>query len=502
MASPFIQAGQALERNKLARQEDLRRQQELQLFQQQFQRQQEDRQRQQLLQGLAFQALSKQPQQGPVPMAPGQPSQPMAPPGPPPMGAAGGMSMMPQGAPPPGGPQGPPPGAAPQGPPPGGSPQAQPPAPPQGWKPSPAMGGQPGVTPGQGFDMSKAIAAIDKLPNVPDDVKMGALEQMLPIMNAQNKEALDQYKIKSQLEKDMLAFEKERRMQLEAELRDKRENRRTDLMERRVVAAENRAAKAGSASGAGGAEELTEGGKRVAAELVRMGRPLPGGYGKTGASRGNAILNAMALEEEGGAGSGAIAGDLADYRANSSALRNRQQFVSAGQQFVRNMKSQTDLVEKYMEKGALGSPPAFNKWIQAGRKAIAGDPDVSALDTAIRGLAREHQRIVTGVTSNAQLHVAAQQTADELMNVAQTPEQMRAVLKVMREEADNAIKAGQDEVKDLQQRIRAPRADAGGAPAAVPKDDMKAKVEAAGVKYEPDKYEYRVVDGKVQRREK
>lgn len=139
--------------------------------------------------------------------------------------------------------------------------------------------------------------------------------------------------------------------------------------------------------------------------------------------------------------------------AKMKALGQRQLFVSAGNQYVRNMQSQADLVDKYMAKGAAGGVPVLNKWIQAGRKAVAGDPDVTALDTAIRGLAREHQRIVTGVTSNAQLHVAAQATADELLNKDMAPEQMRATMKVMREEADNAIKAGQDEISALKSDI-------------------------------------------------
>ena len=131
--------------------------------------------------------------------------------------------------------------------------------------------------------------------------------------------------------------------------------------------------------------------------------------------------------------------------AIASAMKQRQQFLSTAQQFIRQFKTQADLVEKYLEPGVGGSIPAFNKWIQIGRKGT-GDPDVVAFDTAIRGLAREHQRIVTGVTSNAQLHVSAQNTADELANRSMTADQVRSTLKVMREEADNAIDAGKAEI--------------------------------------------------------
>lgn len=137
----------------------------------------------------------------------------------------------------------------------------------------------------------------------------------------------------------------------------------------------------------------------------------------------------------------------------SAAIKDRQKYVATGNQFVKNMDAQASLVEKYLQPGTAGGIPALNKWIQSGRVALAGDPDVVAFDTALRGLAREHQRIVTGVTSNAQLHVAAQQTADELLNRAQTPEQIRSVLKVMREEAQNAISSGTSEVSDLKKQM-------------------------------------------------
>jgi hypothetical protein len=170
-------------------------------------------------------------------------------------------------------------------------------------------------------------------------------------------------------------------------------------------------------------------------------------------------------KETGVTAEGAIA-NKAELVATQAALRDRQKFVAASNQFVRNMNSQMDLVEKYIKPGVAGSVPVINKWIQSGRVAMAGDPDVSALDTAIRGLAREHQRIVTGVTSNAQLHASAQATADQLLNRAQTADQMRAVIKVMREEAENARRSGEMEVESLKARIgggkAAPTSDTGG----------------------------------------
>ena len=135
------------------------------------------------------------------------------------------------------------------------------------------------------------------------------------------------------------------------------------------------------------------------------------------------------------------------------ALDDRTKYVAAADQFIGNFKRQEKLVEKYLQPGVGGSVPAINKWIQHGRTAIEGDPAVTELDTVLRGLAREHQRIVTGVTSNAQLHASAQQTADDLLNRDQTAAQIRGSLKVMDEEANNALAEGRREVAGLRSQL-------------------------------------------------
>jgi len=182
---------------------------------------------------------------------------------------------------------------------------------------------------------------------------------------------------------------------------------------------------------------------------------------KTGLGRsktGQAIIAAVESRVPKIAGERNITPEQAAVRrderaALSASLKDRTKYVAASNQFVSNFTKQADIVEKYMKPGIGGQSPVINRWIQAGRKSIAGDPDVTALDTAIRVLAREHQRIVTGVTSNAQLHASAQETADQLLNISQSPQQVRAALKVMREEAKNARESGLAETKNLRSQL-------------------------------------------------
>ena len=183
----------------------------------------------------------------------------------------------------------------------------------------------------------------------------------------------------------------------------------------------------------------------------------------TGLARGKegqALIRAVkeripSMAAERNMGPSDVAAAKASMAGSSKALAERQKWVASAQQFISNFTKQADLVDKYMKPGTGGSVPVFNRWIQAGRRAVAGDPDVTKLDVAIRGLAREHQRIVTGVTSNAQLHAAAQKTADELLNINMTADQMKASLEVMREEAQNALDSGNGEVDLLKSQISA-----------------------------------------------
>ena len=132
----------------------------------------------------------------PQPPMPGQQSQPPQPPGggmPPqgaPQGAPGGMPPGPPPMPVPGG--GPPPGGMPPRPPmPGGQPGMPPQGPPPGGAPQPGMGGGPPQQPmgGRQLDWRQLVQAVQQSnPNIKPDVLAEAVNQFLPMMNAQSQQ--------------------------------------------------------------------------------------------------------------------------------------------------------------------------------------------------------------------------------------------------------------------------------------------------------------------------
>lgn len=143
----------------------------------------------------------------------------------------------------------------------------------------------------------------------------------------------------------------------------------------------------------------------------------------------------------------------AEYAAASKAFADRTKYSAAVEQLQGFVDKQSNLVLQYLDKGAAGGVPIINKWIQAGRKAM-GDPDVDRFHLALQGLAREHQRVLTSPMSNAQLSVSAQKTGDELLNLAKTPEQIRALIGVIKQETANARQQSDKTLDDMRARMR------------------------------------------------
>jgi hypothetical protein len=79
--------------------------------------------------------------------------------------------------------------------------------------------------------------------------------------------------------------------------------------------------------------------------------------------------------------------------------------------------------------GTTGSP-IFNAWQQAGRRAT-GDSKVSAFDVAVKTLATEYARVMSG-GGNSPLSDSARHEADALIHTSMTPDQFRATIRQMK----------------------------------------------------------------------
>jgi hypothetical protein len=117
--------------------------------------------------------------------------------------------------------------------------------------------------------------------------------------------------------------------------------------------------------------------------------------------------------------------------------------------FIATFDKNIDVLESVF-KSPTGVP-AVNRWIQAGKRAITGDPELAKIDVAIKTVANEFARIMTSATAGGtQMPESEIKKVEGLLNAAQTPEQVKAALDIMRRDTQNR-KASFKEQGDLYQ---------------------------------------------------
>lgn len=191
----------------------------------------------------------------------------------------------------------------------------------------------------------------------------------------------------------------------------------------------------------------------------------PLGMGKAGAKTRGAILD-MAAELAKGI-------DPTDQRirqistkANSSALADLSKREAQVGAFERNFVRNADIVEKMSTKMDQSGSPIIQKWINAGKKKVGGDPEIAALDVAIKAVVNEYGKIVSGSMGNTAVAQSEIKRMEDLLNNANTTEQVIAILNTMRQETNNRMTGFKEEKDRLRGDISAKPAAAATAPPA------------------------------------
>ena len=117
--------------------------------------------------------------------------------------------------------------------------------------------------------------------------------------------------------------------------------------------------------------------------------------------------------------------------------------------------------------------PVIDRWVRAGRREIAGDPDVSAFQFQLRSFTNEVGRILTNANITGQLTNQARSEAGEFLNSGATTEQLERVFDTFKTDVDNRSSELAAGVADIKERIAARRQQlsntpGGQAPAASP----------------------------------
>lgn len=189
-----------------------------------------------------------------------------------------------------------------------------------------------------------------------------------------------------------------------------------------------------------------------ASSLLTTGQLPNMGMG-SGAARLQIMNRAAAMAKEQGLGDQALALNKATYAAGQAELTNLQKNRGMIDAFEATANKNITLVRNLA--GALDNTgvPALNKWINAGKKAVVGDPAVTNIDLAIRGLVGEYAKVVTTVTGSGTTAEAARSKIEADLNNAQSPEQIYGVLDTMAQEMNNRKTSYDDQLDQIKSQM-------------------------------------------------
>lgn len=209
----------------------------------------------------------------------------------------------------------------------------------------------------------------------------------------------------------------------------------------------------GGAQGAGqlGADAIDQAAYRYAIDGTL---PPNLGRGIQGATNTAAILHRAAdiAKESGNTGEATRLQQISN-KASSTALGQLTKQKNMVLAFEKNAVMNADLALQASEKvDRLGSP-VVDRWLQAGRKSIAGDPNVATLDAAMRTLVNEYARVTTSVTGGGVTSDSARKEIDDLLKGAHTKEQVRAVIGLMKQEMENRRHGYEQQETELRNTI-------------------------------------------------
>ncbi len=182
----------------------------------------------------------------------------------------------------------------------------------------------------------------------------------------------------------------------------------------------------------------------------------PMGMGKAGAAGRSAILNKAAeLASENGKSGDEQRIDQIGNKANTSALAQLQKQQTMVGAFEKNFNRNADISLELSKKVDRTGVPLVNKWINAGKRSIEGDADLAAYDASMKATSNEYAKIISGSMGNTALAEGEIKKIEGLLNSAQTPEQVDAVVNLMKRETQNRMKGFDEEKAQLRESMSA-----------------------------------------------
>lgn len=204
--------------------------------------------------------------------------------------------------------------------------------------------------------------------------------------------------------------------------------------------------------GEGGIGSFTEGAIEDAAHRYLITGTLPPniGRGKQGSTViGKIISKADAIGKEAGLSPEELALAQVSNKSGLAALTQISKQESMVGAFEKNFLKNSDLLLEQSAKTDRTGVPAVNRWLLAGKKSLAGDPEVAKLDLAVKTVVNEYTKIISGAMGNAQMAEGEIQKVEGMLSAAHTDEQVRAVIGFMKRETANRMQGFKEQKSQI-----------------------------------------------------
>ena len=214
----------------------------------------------------------------------------------------------------------------------------------------------------------------------------------------------------------------------------------------------------GGAGGMGGAGIITPEAKDLLAEQYIKTGQLPA-LGMGGFAIKGEILNLAAKKaKEQGKDADSLNYQKAAFAADSASLKKISILKDQILSFERTANKNFDIALGLSNKVDRSGSPILDQWLLAGKKSVAGNPDVAAFDAAIRVAINEAAKVTSGASGGAVTSDSARKEIEGTLNSAMTPEQVHRVIDTLRQDMENRKGGFDSQISDIRNRLKGTQA--------------------------------------------
>lgn len=181
------------------------------------------------------------------------------------------------------------------------------------------------------------------------------------------------------------------------------------------------------------------------------------GRGQQGATEAKAIrTRAAALADELGVSPEDIRANQSNAKAIGSALAGVQRQKANVLTYEKTALGGAVIAKEMSDKVNRDTGvPVLDKWVQAGRKGLAGDVDVTRLHNAVETFTNEYAKVMSGSSGGQATTVSMQQHARELLQGAFTKEQFNGAIDLMiREMKETREPAFDNQIAEMKAQLK------------------------------------------------